>query len=265
MFLSLVQNEWMKAYYRNKFIVFCLVISGLIGIGAVLTTLFNNYDFGAEEPVESISALEFTVSALEATSIFVLVFSVVILISSIASEFKSGTMKQLLIRPVSRTNILVSKWVMTFLATIMILIGVALVSLIIGSIFFGSDTPFVETISALGLWILYNLPMFFFFQTLGLFIAVLTRSTALSVAAVIVLNFVGGVITMFLLRFEWSKYLITANLSLQDYSQNEHLFFGGTPLMENMTLGFSLTIIAVYSIVLLLIAHLVFSKKDVLS
>lgn len=264
MFLSLMQNEWTKAYYRNKFLIFGIVMLFLIAAGAGLSYFISNYDFGGE-PVPPYTALEFAVGSLNNLSMIVIIFTTIILISSVTSEYKSGTMKQLLIRPISRTSILLSKWVTTFLISIIFLLVLAAISFIVGSILFENEASFVDSISTLGLWILYNLPAFFFFLTFGLCIAVATRNSALSISSVIVLYFIGTTITLFLLRFDWVKYLITANLTLQEYSSNEYLNFGSEPIMGSMSLGFSLGVIAVYSIILLVIAHLVFKKKDVLS
>ncbi|MFK3936244.1 ABC transporter permease [Alkalihalobacillus sp. NPDC078783] len=264
MFLSLMQNEWTKAYYRNKFLIFGIVMLFLIAAGAGLSYFVTNYDFGGET-LPSLSALEFAIGSLDSLAMIVLVFSTIVLISSVTSEYKSGTMKQLLIRPISRTNILLSKWITTFLISIFFLIILATVSYLIGSIIYENETSFINAISTLGLWILYNIPTFFFYLTFGLCIAVATRNSALSISSVIVLYFIGTTITLFLLRFDWVRYLITANLTLQEYSSNDYLNFGGEPIMGGMSLGFSLAVIAVYSIILLVIAHLVFKKKDVLS
>ncbi|MBM0065876.1 ABC transporter permease [Alkalicoccobacillus gibsonii] len=263
MFLSLMQNEWTKAYYRNKFLIFGIVMLFLVAAGAGISYFFSTYDFG--EPVTPITTLEFAVNSLNNLSMIVLIFTTIVLISSVTSEYKSGTMKQLLIRPISRTSILLSKWVTTFLISVLFLLILALISFLIGSVLFENEASFADSIATLGLWILYNIPTIFFYLVFGLCIAVATRNSALSISSVIVLYFIGTTITFFLLRFDWVKYLITANLTLQEYSSNEYLNFGSEPIMGSMSLGFSLGVIAVYSIILLVIAHLVFKKKDVLS
>ena len=266
MFLSLVQNEWMKAYYRNKFVIFSIVMFGLLLVGTGGTVFLQNFDFGDEAlNFDMIQPVGFATGAVDTLFVFVLVFSVVMLISGISTEYKNGTMKQLLIRPISRTQILLSKWVMVFLATIGILIGISIVSLLLGYIFFDSNTSFLESLSTLGLLILYRLPMLFFYQVLALLLAILTRSTALSLSPILVLHFSGTIIMMFLMRFEWSKFIILPNLNLLYYSSNEWLQYPGGPFIEGMTLGFSLAVIAVYSLIILVVAHLIFKKKDVLS
>ncbi|MDQ0207011.1 ABC transporter permease subunit [Alkalicoccobacillus murimartini] len=266
MFLSLLQNEWIKTYYRNKFMVFSIIIFSLLLFGVGATLFFENYDFGENAvPVDPVGSLGFALGALNSMSVFVLVFSVVIIISSIVGEYKSGTMKQLLIRPISRTQVLLSKWVVAFIVSLGMFVAIAAIGLLLGAIFFSFDTSVIEAISTLGLWILYNMPALFFYQAFALCLAVLTRSSALSLSSVIVLYFVGNIVFMFLLEFDWSRFIILANLSLQDYSSNVHLQVAGGPLLEGMTLGFSLTMIAIYSFVLLLVPHIIFKKRDVLS
>ncbi|TSB48592.1 ABC transporter permease [Alkalicoccobacillus porphyridii] len=266
MFVSLLQNEWMKAYHRNKFIIFSSVMVGLLLLGAGATLFFNNYDFGEDAvPVPAVGSLEFATGAVDTLFVFVLVFSTVMVVSGVVSEYKNGTMKQLLIRPVSRAQILLSKWVMVYIASFAVLIALSFLSWIVGAILFENNTTFGESLSTLTQLVLYRMPMLFFYQAMALCLAILTRSTAISLSAVIVLHFTGNVLMLFVQRFEWSKFLIIPNLNLQYYSENELIQYAGGPLIEGMTLGFSLTMIALYSVALLVAAHLVFHKKDVLS
>ncbi|WYP26073.1 ABC transporter permease [Alkalihalobacillus sp. FSL W8-0930] len=265
MFLSLMQNEWTKAYYRNKFLIFSIVMVALLFVGVAGTLFFQNFDFGDDIPAIQVEPVGFAVGAVDTLFVFVLIFSIVMLISGIATEYKSGTMKQLLIRPISRTQILLSKWVTIYLVTIGIFVGIAILSLLIGYVFFDSNTAFGESVSTLFQLILYRLPMLFFYQVLALLLAILTRSTALALSPILILHFTGSIVMVFLERFEWSKFIIIPNLNLLYYSSNELIQYPGGPYSDGMTLGFSLAVIAVYSIILLVIAHLVFKKKDVLS
>ncbi|MNJ59130.1 hypothetical protein D3C77_547970 [compost metagenome] len=57
-------------------------------------------------------------------------------------------------------------------------------------------------------------------------------------------------------KYAWAKYLIFVNLNLDQY-------VGGGARFEDMTLSFSLTVLAVHAILFLGISFWVFKKRDV--
>jgi ABC-2 type transport system permease protein len=64
-------------------------------------------------------------------------------------------------------------------------------------------------------------------------------------------------------KYEWSKFIIFANTDLTVYSKNTLISSGARPFKEGMTLGFSLTVIVVYVIVLYVLANWIFARRDV--
>lgn len=59
-------------------------------------------------------------------------------------------------------------------------------------------------------------------------------------------------------KFEWVKYILFANTDLTQY-------FDGSPLVSDMTLGFSIVVLAVYFIVFHVLAFGAFTKRDIAS
>lgn len=194
--------------------------------------------------------------------IFVTIYLMVMGAQIITDEYRDGTIKQLLIRPSSRSAVLGSKYatlILLMLATYAILY---MFSLLLGAILFGIENSTMTPGSVL-MAILYQLPGLVFFLTLSFFMAVVFKSLGLAISISIVANFVGSILTGFFSKYAWSKYIIFANTDLTVYMKNPVINMGGRPFMEGMTLGFSLTIIAIYVVVLYAIANWIFLKRDI--
>src|SRR5699024_3977807 len=72
-------------------------------------------------------------------------FTIIIAAGVVAHEFRWGTIKLLLIRPISRSAILLSKYISVLLFALFTLIFGAVMFLIVGGIFFGfsSFDPYI--------------------------------------------------------------------------------------------------------------------------
>ncbi|MCY7818059.1 ABC transporter permease, partial [Bacillus haynesii] len=69
----------------------------------------------------------------------------------------------------------------------------------------------------------------------------------------------GGTVTNLLaMKFDWVKYILFANTDLTQY-------FDGSPVVSDMTLGFSIGVLAVYFFVFHVLAFGVFTKRDIAS
>ena len=58
------------------------------------------------------------------------------------------------------------------------------------------------------------------------------------------------------MKFDWAKYILFANTDLMQY-------FEGVPMVEGMTLTFSVIMIVSYFILFQSLAYMVFKKRDV--
>lgn len=203
--------------------------------------------------------------------VFVITLFVVIVAGdSLAGEFSTGTIKLLLIRPASRTKIMLSKYVSSILFGLFLLVVLFAASILINGAFYGFsgwDQPFlkvtedgelVEKNMLLHLWGTYllNAVSTVMYVTMAFMISAVFRSSAMAIGISIFAMFAGDIITMFLSRYEWSKYLLFANIDLSQY-------LNGRPFMEGMTMGFSVTVLLVYFAVFNVLAWLVFTKRDV--
>lgn len=219
-------------------------------------------------PVDRQSLWGFMIDATTFTGLAAL-FTIVIAAGIVAGEFSWGTIKLLLIRPVSRSVILLSKYVSTLLFALLMFILLFGFSFLLGVILFGfsgADMPYLsfsngEVIA--GNMITHIISLFGFrsvdllmMVTFAFMISTVFRSSSLAIGISLFLMFTGPQIVQLLSQYNWVKYILFANTDLQQY-------YSGTPLVEGMTLSFSVIILLIYFAVFTLLSWFIFNKRDV--
>lgn len=200
----------------------------------------------------------------------VTLFTIIIAGGSVASEFSWGTIKLLLIRPVSRSKVLFAKYIATFTFALLTLILLFGLSFAVGAIFFGTDTigtphlayhdgkvietsMFVHAIQVYGLACVGLLMM----VTFAFMVGTIFRNSSLSIGLAIFLMFMGAQVTQAIaLKFDWAKYILFANMDLTRY-------IDGVPLVEGMTMTFSIMMLVVYFVMFNGFTWMIFNKRDV--
>lgn len=197
------------------------------------------------------------------------IFTIIIAGTNIASEFNTGTIKLLLIRPVSRTMVILSKYIATLFFAILMLIGLLVLSWVLGGLLFGFgdvSQPYLQYtdghVSETS-WILYVFKQYglacvqlVMMVTLAAVISAAFRNSALSIGLSIFLMMAGSAIVSFLSSYDWVKYVLFANTDLSQY-------INGMPLRDDMTMGFSVGVLAVYYVIFILFGWLIFTKRDI--
>jgi ABC-2 type transport system permease protein len=189
--------------------------------------------------------------------------------SMVSKEYQWGTMNFLMVRPATRTEILLSKFA-AVVVLYMILCGIlALFSLIEGLILYGFridlyptlkivDGEVVEqsvVLDILKSYFYQFLPVLFF-ATVAFTLSTILRSNGPAIIIAVVASSVSDPIAQLLSKYHWSKYLVFANTDLRMYEE-------GVPLIEGMTLVFSVTILLIYIALLLFLSLLVFQRRDI--
>ncbi|MDP4155427.1 MAG: ABC transporter permease [Bacillota bacterium] len=230
----------------------------------------NSYRIKHHIPPETSYHLwEFVNSAAEIINVAGL-FTIIISAGIVASEFNWGTIKLLLIRPITRMKILLSKYITILLYAIFLLVILFAYSSVIGAILFGTpeqasiylnynngivseQSMFVHMLIYYGL----NSINMIMLATMAFMISAVFRNSSLAVGLSIFLMFTGTQLTELLsLKFPWAKYILFANTDLMPY-------FEGTPLIEGMTLTFSIVVLIAYFLLFHFLAFYVFNKRDV--
>lgn len=197
-------------------------------------------------------------------------FVIVIAAGIVASEFSWGTIKLLLIRPMSRSKILLSKYLAVLLFAGFFLLILFGLSTLVGWVLFGTEDTTYLTYSAgkvtempillyLGKVYLYASINMLMLSTMAFMISAVFRNSSLAIGISLTLMFVGSTITNILAMqfdFEWTKYILFANTNLMMYEN-------GQVLVEGMTKGFSITVLLAYFIVFMFFSFFIFKKRDV--
>lgn len=230
----------------------------------------NNYRIEHNLPPQQGKIVWGFVTDLAASMIsLVSLFSIIIAAGIVAGEFNSGTIKLLLIRPLKRWKVLLSKYLAVLLFALDALIILFMASFLVGGIFYGFSgvsQPYLEftngNVTEINmLWHIFttyayacvNLLMM---VTFAFMISTVFRNNSLAVGISLFLMFTGNLLVTLLSKYSWVKYILFANTNLTVYTD-------GTPVVKGMTMTFSLLVLAAYFIIFNVISLLVFNKRDV--
>jgi ABC-2 type transport system permease protein len=196
-------------------------------------------------------------------------FSIIIAAGIVAREFNSGTIKLLLIRPLKRWKVLLSKYLAVLLFSLDALILLFIASFIVGGIFYGLSgvgQPYLGfangNVTEINmLWHIFttyayacvNLLMM---VTFAFMISTVFRSNSLAVGISLFIMYTGNILVALLSKYSWVKYILFANTNLTVYTD-------GIPVVKGMTMTFSLLVLAAYFIIFNVISWVVFIKRDV--
>lgn len=229
----------------------------------------NNYYLDNDIMPESYGAWQFVMENEMLLSL-VSLFTIIVAAGIIANEFRWGTIKLLLIRPISRTKILIAKYSGVLVFSFITFLFVFVFSWISGGLLIGFDglNPHIvlekesgaEYVSVIGEILTgygFSLVNLLMMATFAFMISSIFKNSALAIGLAIFLMFAGNQIVFFFIERDWAKYILFANTDLSQY------FNGNTPMIEGMTLGFSVGVLAVYYVIFAVIAWAFFTKRDV--
>lgn len=203
------------------------------------------------------------------TKIIILIFGIVLAAGTIAGEHTDGTMKLLLIRPHTRSQVLLAK----FLTVCILLIGFFLinfvVTLIIGaigwglsgaslalSIFNSSKALVLHPLQVMMFQHLFGFLEAVMFSLIALTISTLFKTRSGATAVSMLVYFISFVLDALLSTFAWYKYIVFNNTDLFQYMSSVG------PSIADLTLVFSLFIDFAYIIAMGFLCFFTFSKRD---
>jgi ABC-2 type transport system permease protein len=219
-------------------------------------------------PIETKSFWGYITSTVNLISV-VTMFTIIVAAGIVAGEFSWGTIKLLLIRPVSRAKILFSKYVATFIFALLMLFSLFLFSVVFGGVIFGfssiaqphlvfSGGEVIERNMFSYILMLYSLSSveLLMMVTFAFMISTVFRSSSLAIGLALFLMFTGTQLVQMLSQYEWVKYILFANTYLVQYIE-------GTPIVEGMTMTFSLVMLTIYFVIFNILSWMIFQKRDV--
>lgn len=225
--------------------------------------------FETDEPEQ----ITFWTVFLTSTSLVTVVALLAIVIAGgiVSSEFSQGTVKFLLINPVKRWKILMSKYftVITvgyIMLCILFVVMIPITGLMLG--FDGFSTPYIYVsggdvkemptlVYAAEQYLMKSVEMVVM-STLAFAISSLVRSTALAIGVSVFTMCIGSTVTQLLSQLgqDWARFLVFANTDLASISKGYSIF-------AQNSLTFAVGVLIAHMVVFLLTAWDGFTKRSV--
>jgi ABC-2 type transport system permease protein len=200
---------------------------------------------------------------------------VIVTAAIMAGEFSRGTIKFLLIRPFTRTQILASKAITCFLFSILLQVIGFIVSLLSSEVIFGGIS-LTQKMAVFGNWttiqvalmyVLANFILLLFYIAITLFVSTVFRSQSLAVGIGLAFLFgstmINGLVIMMIEKYDILKfspfYLLNIKSTIMLLATHAKLS-ADTLLLSfgQMTAG-----LIIYSIVIYFFTNLLFKKRDI--
>lgn len=216
----------------------------------------------------------------QAVSLFLPMIIVVLAVDLISAEHSEGTIKMLLTRPVKRWRILTSKLITLQLFIALTMLVTFVMAYVISGVVFGYSgwtmpvlTGFIINGDELDTSQVFMLPQWQYLLMqyglgwfvcvivgmITLMVSVLVRSAAAGMGIMMAALISGSILSQMASSWATAKYLFVVNLQLTNY------LAGMLPPIKGMTLPFSLTVLSVWGAVSLVVAYVVFTRRDVTS
>lgn len=235
-------------------------------------TVSGNSELQYELPYNAKSLLLETV---ESFSFFIIIAVVIVAGTIVSEEFNKGTIKLLLVRPFTRTKILLSKFITCLITLLISIVAIIIIQIIVGGIVYGFSsyslptivynfsTNSVQTIGILQYLVLTAvclLPKFILLFTLAFSIGTILTNSPMAIA-IPLLGIIGEqIINQLAYTYEKARFLmyfVTPNWDLNIYT------FGKLPELEPITLPFSIAICIIYFVIMMCMNIFVFKKRDI--
>ena len=234
-------------------------------------TAINEYRIKNNLPPASKSTVWTFINDSTSLIPFAGLFVLVIAAGIVANEFTWGTIKVLLVKPYKRWKILLAKYVTANLFLLLMLFILFAGAWLIGAFLFGmgeaSNNVHLAYVNgqvkeqSLFLYLVksyaFHSLSVFMLAAMAFMISAVFRSSGLAIGLSVFLLFTGGTVTNLLAsKFEWAKYSLFANTNLMQY-------IDGMPMVESMTMKFSIIMLLLYFSVFHILAFITFTRRDV--
>ena len=206
--------------------------------------------------------------------VFIIVVIIMIAGTIVSEEWSKGTIKLLLVKPYTRTQILLSKFLTVLIISAFVIVSTILMQILVGGILFGFESLFEPVVvynlstnviqemnifAYLEIQTLTQLPIIILLATLAFAISTIFSNSALAIT-VSLLGYMGAsIINQLAIAYNltFMKYFVTMNWDLSQY------LFGGLPYMEGMNLITSIIICVVYLLIMLIPTFIIFKKRNI--
>lgn len=209
------------------------------------------------------------------SDLFIIIAIVVIAGTIVSEEFNKGTIKLLLVRPFKRVKILIAKFIACLIVLGVVYVVITIAQFIcsgiakgygdyVGKVYcYNFNTNSVQEINTVKYMVLSGfaiLPQYLLLMTLAFSLSVLFINSPIAIAMPLLGIMGAEIINNLAYTFEKAKFLrffVTPNWDLSKF------LFGKLPKFEPISLPFSITICAIYFVVMLVGSMFVFKRREI--
>lgn len=266
------KNLELKESYKNK----KLSYNEKLKYQTILENIeLNKYIIDNNKNINDYKTLNYQLkTTLEDYEIFIIIIILITSSTIISNELKEGTIKLLLIKPYTRNQILLSKYLSMIIVMVLSIIYLYLTQLLIGGFYLGFSSLQekvviynfqLSTIMCYNIFgytflrILLKLPMLILLSTLSFLISIITSNNILSLTISLIVYIFSASIKSLAINYNLKimKYLLTMNWNINEY------LFGKLSEYKYLNLTTSIIICIIYYIFLLVLSFIIFNKKDI--
>ena len=192
----------------------------------------------------------------------------------VSEEFNKGTIKLLLVKPYTRKQILLAKFITVLIMVAFSIFALIIMELIVGGIIFGfnslsvpvleynfetSSLEIIPIFTYVGIKILTQLPIDILLATLAFAFSTIFTNGPLAIAIPLLGYMSADSINLLVTQFkiDFMRFFVSLNWDFSEY------LYGNLPSMEGMTLGFSAIICLIYFLVMIIPTFIIFKKKNI--
>lgn len=242
--MKLIRNELIKLFKKKNIYIFLFIIFCFI----FYTNYF--YKYKVDAPLSNIETI--FLNLFSEYELLIIIFC--IFITSNIFEYK-GTLKQLLIFPYNRLEILISKFISSIVMLLFIILYIFIVQIVISRIFFVFDldiSVFINNTYLNGYIYLLKvflskLPMYIIYILMSMFLCIITGNSGLN-NIILLINYI--IITP-----------ISSNIKILDYFINSNCDFS-MYLFNNIPIKV-LFIYIIYFLMFSIGSYIIFDKKNI--
>jgi len=235
----------------------------------------NEYIIETKQDINNYKTLNYQLrTTLEDYEIFIIIIILLISTTILSEEISKGSIKLLLIKPYSRTQIFISKYLTIIIMLITSIFVLYLTEVIIGGLFLGFNNLsekvviynyqksqiicyniFVYTL----IRVIAKLPMLILISSLAYMLSIITNSKSLSLTISILIYMFNQSINSLAIIYNLKimKYILLTNWNFEQY------LFGSIPPFKYINIKYSILICIIYYLIINLISLNIFKNKDI--
>ena len=228
-----------------------------------------NYSLDKDIPLDLDTPWQFVYKSKSILNI-IIIFIIVLSANIIYKEFAYGTIKPILIKPFSRSEVLLSKQLAVMLISVGLIVFQIVIATIVGFVMFGKNGAITIILSSLNdsvieINVVKNIVSYYLFSlikiallsTVSMLIALFIKKSVLPILLGMLLWMGNSIFGSLFESYEQYKYTIFPNLDLTQY------LYGNQVVIKNSTIQFSLLIIVIYFIIFQMISYYRFKHVDI--